>query len=375
MDREAFCRQSTVVVVAGKGGVGKTTVTAALARMAADIGLEVLVVELDDAGGLPVLFGREASFEYDEAVLYEPRTSRDGTSSTLGSGTSGTLGDAISGASGTLGTSGALGDAISGTSGTSGTSGSRGCGRVSGRVITPDDALLEYLEEHGLRRVAKRLVSTGVLDVVSTAIPGIREILVLGKVKQLEQSGASDLIVLDAPAAGHAVTFLTSALGLMDAARAGPLRTQAQEVVEMLRDPARCQVMLVSLPEETPVNELIETAYRFEDLVGVALAPVVVNSYYPVLRHLAADPVAAAQAAGATLPDPDQAARLAAAAAFRETRQDLQATQAARLAAGLPLPQLLLPYQFSAELGPEQLGVLSEALGSAIDALAAEDAA
>ena len=58
MDREAFCRQSNVVVVAGKGGVGKTTVTAALARMAADIGLDVLVVELDDAGGLPVLFGR-----------------------------------------------------------------------------------------------------------------------------------------------------------------------------------------------------------------------------------------------------------------------------------------------------------------------------
>ena len=84
-----------------------------------------------------------------------------------------------------------------------------------------------------------------------------------------------DLIVLDAPAAGHAVTFLTSALGLLDAARGGPLRTQAQDVVEMLRDPARCQVMLVSLPEETPVNELIETAYRFEDQVGVALAPVV----------------------------------------------------------------------------------------------------
>ena len=231
VDREAFCRQSNVVVVAGKGGVGKTTVTATLARMAADAGLEVLVIELDDAGGLHKLFGREAAFDYDEEVLYDPS----------------------------------------------------GSGRVRGRVITPDDALVEYLEDHGLRRVAKRLVAAGVLEVVATAIPGIREILVLGKVKQLERSGSSDLIVLDAPAAGHAVTFLTSALGLMDAARGGPLRAQAQDVVEMLRDPARCQVMLVSLPEETPVNELIETAYRFEDLVGVALAPVVVNSCYQVL--------------------------------------------------------------------------------------------
>ena len=49
----------------------------------------------------------------------------------------------------------------------------------------------------------------------------------------------------------------------------------------MLRDPTRCQVMLVSVPEETPVNELIETAYRFEDLVGVALAPVVRERLLP----------------------------------------------------------------------------------------------
>jgi len=71
MDREAFCRQSNVVVVAGKGGVGKTTVTAALARMAADTGLEVLVIELDDAGGLPVPVRAGSNFDYDESVLYE----------------------------------------------------------------------------------------------------------------------------------------------------------------------------------------------------------------------------------------------------------------------------------------------------------------
>jgi anion-transporting ArsA/GET3 family ATPase len=321
VDREAFCRQSKVVVVAGKGGVGKTTVTAALGRMAADIGLKVLVVELDDAGGLHNLFGRPTTFDYEEAVLYE----------------------------------------------------AAGGGSVTGRVITPDDALVEYLEDHGLRRVAKRLVAAGVLEVVATAIPGIREILVLGKVKQLELSGMFDLIVLDAPAAGHAVTFLTSALGLMDAARGGPLRAQAQDVVEMLRDPARCQVMLVSLPEETPVNELIETAYRFEDLVGVALAPVVVNALYPVLTHLRMDPLLAAAAAGAEPPTPEQRAQLAAAAQFRAGRQDLQAIQTARLATGLPLPQLALPYQFNADLGPEQLGVLSEALAAAIDDLRSDN--
>ena len=321
VDPAAFCQQSNVVVVAGKGGVGKTTVTAALARLAADLALDVLVVELDEAGGLHNLFGHDTAFDYDETVLYEPE----------------------------------------------------GGGRVRARVITPDDALVEYLEDHGLRRVAKRLVAAGVLEVVATAIPGIREILVLGKVKQLERSGSYDLIVLDAPAAGHAVTFLTSALGLLDAARGGPLRTQAQDVVEMLRDPARCQVMLVSLPEETPVNELIETAYRFEDLVGVALAPVVVNACYPTLTHLRADPVAAARAAGSEPPGPSEAAQLVAAARFRMSRQELQAAQTARLAEGLPLPQLLLPYQFTAELGPSELAVLSAAVGSAIELLSVDD--
>ena len=61
-------------------------------------------------------------------------------------------------------------------------------GTVRARVITPDDALLEYLAEHGLRRVSKRLMASGIVDLVAGAIPGIRDILVLGKVKQIERS-------------------------------------------------------------------------------------------------------------------------------------------------------------------------------------------
>src|SRR3546814_20075585 len=117
-------------------------------------------------------------------------------------------------------------------------------------------ALLEYLEDHGRSRISRRLVASGALDVVATAAPGIRDILVLGKVKQLQRAGVADVVVLDTPAAGHAITFLRSAKGLIDAVKVGPIQAQARDVLELLEDHERCQVILVTLPEATPVNEL-----------------------------------------------------------------------------------------------------------------------
>src|SRR5947209_2057021 len=182
---------------------------------------------------------------------------------------------------------------------------------IRARTLTPDQALLEYLEDHGMRRLSKRLASSGVLDVVSTAVPGIKDILVLGKVKQLEREGPADFIVLDAPAAGHAVTFLTSASGLLDAVRVGPVRKQAEDVTELLTDASRCQVLLVTLPEETPVNEAVETASRLRDRVGVRLSAVVVNGLYPRIEDLDADP------AGLNGVSPEEAHALRLAARFR----------------------------------------------------------
>src|SRR2546423_8904057 len=103
-------------------------------------------------------------------------------------------------------------------------------GAIQARTITPDQALFDYLRPHGLKRIPKRLVSSGAVDVVATAAPGIKDILVLGKVKSLERDRKVDLIILDAPAAGHAVSFLMSARGLLDAVRVGPIRAQAHEV-------------------------------------------------------------------------------------------------------------------------------------------------
>lgn len=305
--------------MAGKGGVGKTTVSATLAWLASRAGLDTLIVEVDGKSGLPSLFDREEPLSYEETVL---RSAGD-----LGPGSA----------------------------------------PIRARTVTPDEALLEYLEGHGLRRVSRRLMSSGTLDVVATAVPGIKDILVLGKVKQLETlsaagaEGAPEFIVVDAPAAGHAVSFLSSAYGLMDAAAVGPIRQQATDVIDLLSDASRCQVMLVTLPEETPVNEAVDTAFHLEDRAGVMLSPIVVNGLWPTL-DLPADVPQALSSAGVTAPAP-VVKRLEEAADFRRQRQELQEAQVARLGEMLPLAQLRLPYIFSTDLGPREIELLASALG------------
>ncbi len=302
--------------------MGKTTVSATLARAASRLGLSSLIIEVEGKSGLAAMFDQPA-FAYEEVELAEPADEPRRAS-------------------------------------------------IRARTLTPDEALIDYLQGAGMNRISKRLVASGALDMVSTAVPGIRDILVLGKVKQLERATAADVLILDAPAAGHAISFLQSASGLADAVRLGPINSQARDVLELLGDPARCQVVLVTLPEETPVNELIDTAYQLEDRVGVSLGPVVVNGVYSDLPGVAADPSAAADAQGASL-RPGEAEALGEAAEFRAERRSLQQQQTSRLLEALPLPQIHLPYVFDAEIGPDQLDQLAAALLAGVrtlDALA-----
>lgn len=309
MDPVQYFTSARLLIVAGKGGVGKTTVSATVANAAAKCGLNALIIELDDSAGLASMFASDHLGYADGVLRNADRTI--------------------------------------------------GWGEVRARILTPDDALIEYLNDHGLKRISKRLASSGALEVVATAAPGIKDILVLGKVKQLERAGVADVIVLDAPAAGHAITFLQSARGLLDAVRVGPINAQAQEVLALLTDEQRCRVMLVTLPEETPVNELVETAFTLEDDIGVHLAPVVVNGELAFLDGLAHAPAAAAKAAGVKLAR-GEAGALREAGRFRTERRSLQVAQANRLAESLPLPQIHLPFCFTDGIGLDDLDMLAD---------------
>ena len=318
MDPGRFFASSRVLIVAGKGGVGKTVSAAAIASAASRTGRSVLLVEVAGRSASAPIFGVEPQ-GYEQVIAVHEAEEGDPPR-----------------------------------------------GRIALRSITPDQALLEWIAAHGFKGLVTRMASSGVLEVIATATPGIKDLLVLGRIKAFESEGAFDLIVVDAPAAGHAIGFLRSPTGVRDAARTGTVHRQAVEILDLISDPARCQVVLVTIPEETPVNELIETSFAVEDEVGVRLGPVVVNSVLPAVSGLDID------LASLDVSDMERAA-LQTAATFRAGRTALQDEQLARLSADLPLDQLHLPQLFGTTIGTDELEVLTDALLAGIEALPEAD--
>jgi hypothetical protein len=287
VDPTQFFTASRVVIVAGKGGVGKTTVTAACATSAARLGLRVLTVATDDTGALARALNLQA-VPHDD-----PRLTGEETFSP---------------------------------------------GEIVLHEFAPDETLEAYLHDHALKRLGNRMARTGMLDLVATATPGVSELLALGRFRQLADSSA-DVVFIDAPAAGHAISMLRAPATMAKMTTNGRLKDQADQALEFLGDDARCRVMLVALPETTPVNETIETAFALEDEIGVALAPVIVN------RMVAPTPPPVPTAVsivgkGAPTVLSNAAAALDEAVAHLHFRGRWQAIEADRLAEGLPIPQI-----------------------------------
>lgn len=214
MDLAQFLTASRVLIVAGKGGVGKSTVAQTVASVAAEAGLSVLLVRI----GVLADESRQNESKKPEFA-----------------------------------------------------------GAVKHLTLEPGDALSEYLSTRGLGLVTRQLSSLGIVDVVASAAPGIDDLLVLGKIKQLARDGSQDLLVVDGPPAGQALSLLRAPMSLGRAVLAGPIRQQADEVRAMLAEVTACRLMLVTTPELTPVMELVDTAFDLEDELGVHLSPLIVN--------------------------------------------------------------------------------------------------
>ena len=209
MDTRRFLSASRLLIVAGKGGVGKSVVSAALATVATRAGMRVLHVRIDDTGpsaGTPP-----------------------------------------------------------------------GVDRLH---LTAGGALGEYLQGRGLGIITRQLERLGIVSLVASTAPGMDDLLVLGKLKQLVRDDPHDLVIVDGPAAGHAVDLLRTPRVLGRTVAAGPIGQQANDVLAMLADPSAVRVMFVTGPAATPVSETMETAASLVDDLDITLAPVVVNGVH-----------------------------------------------------------------------------------------------
>jgi arsenite-transporting ATPase len=316
MDLDEFMRPRLHILL-GKGGVGKTTVAAALGTAAAERNLDSLICETEGKSGLGSIFSRGAlGYEQEELLPH-----------------------------------------------------------LWARTIKPDEALIQYLEDHSMFRLSKYLVRANLLEYVSTTIPGIKDVLILGKVKQLvyrnrDYERPYEVIVLDPPAAGHALTFLSSPLGIRNAVRMGPLLEQSEEVLELLANSELTVVHVVTLPEETPVNEALEAAEKVVERTGCRLGVVFVNGCYPRPHRVAApeEVIEAAREVGTEI-STEIAEGMAAASAFLAERYEMQQAEKQRVAEKLGLPTVELPFLFTTDISVSEIKKLASALVAGVEAI------
>ncbi len=295
-----------LIILGGKGGVGRTTVAAALARAAAEVGKRVLVAQMDAHERLSRLFGRA-----------EPVGSKIVS-----------LTPAI--------------DAVNMTA--------RSALREYGVMILRYEALYQAVFEN---RPVRSFLS---------AVPGLDAYAMLGKAwfHTTERTGDRpryDLVILDGPASGHGTTMLRIPRAILAAMPMGPLARDARAIRECLRDPTQSAFVIVTLAEELPARETVALAHTVGDDLGINLGPLIVNGF-PSREWAEGALLRALRLAPAQAADAGVAHTLAGLRVMAARRADAE-----RVLAGLEkdpgLPLVTLPQTLAADLGVADLATFS----------------
>jgi anion-transporting ArsA/GET3 family ATPase len=297
------------LIISGKGGVGRTTVAAALARAAVHAGKRVLLAQMDSPERLGRLLGHQAGVGPEVTAI------SDGL------------------------------DAVN---------------------MTAGEALHQYgvmvLRYEALyRTVFENRAVQGFLN----AIPGLDAYAMLGKAwwhttEQREGRPRYDLVILDAPASGHAATVLRIPRAVMETMPRGPLARDAAAMGDLFRDPARTAFVIVTLPEELPARETVELARVVRDELALPLGPLIVNGLPPgeLADPAVREVLARIAAAGRRTGDAALDATLAGAALLAERR-----LEAEEVIAGLRrdpgLPMIELPRLPTTDCGPAEIDDLA----------------
>ncbi|MGZ4173834.1 MAG: ArsA family ATPase, partial [Solirubrobacteraceae bacterium] len=302
-----------LVFVTGKGGVGKTTVAAALGLAAARAGRRTIVCEVAHQERMSQVFRREG-VGYSETELAP---------------------------------------------------------RLFAISIDPQRSMEEYLRTQiKPAPLYAVLFDNRFFQYFAAATPGMRELVTIGKIWELAQlerrnpkNTPYDLVIVDAPSSGHGLGILRTPATFRDAARVGPIRRQADRIDDFITDQKLTGVVTVALPEEMPVNETLDFQRELRREMGMKLDAVVVNALYPA-RFTDGEADRIEQAADSN-GSPGVRAALRA-ALFEHHRAQTQRAELSRLTEALRRPPVVLPFLFEPELDLGSFERLSEELEGAL---------
>ncbi len=297
-----------LVIVTGKGGVGKSTVSAALAVLAARAGKRVLVCEVNAQERVAPMLGAPPS----GTVAREVRP---------------------------------------------------GLFTVN---VTPHEAMREYgIMVLRFKTIYDAVFENRLVRYFLRVVPGLAELVMLGKIlfeAKSEERGRPrwDLVIVDAPATGHAVQLLRVPSALLDTVPAGPLRSDATWMEELLVDPRRTALAIVTLPEEMPVNEAIDLDAEVRGVLGIPRAALFVNAM-PDERFTHDEEVRLA----ALAPSPPPLGPAAQAGRLQALRAGQAQRHLARVRTALDLPTTVLPLLPIAAWGSEAVERIADAMAVA----------